>query len=61
MQYRLTFKFERETKNTGRFKECEADGSPAFSPKLDTVYLAKSAMPNGKIPQMLTLIVELPS
>ena len=49
----LTFKFNKETKNTLRFSEVVADDS---TPVIGELYVRKSAV-DGKTPKMLTLIV----
>lgn len=61
MKLSLMFAFERETKNTIRYQEVDTSGKPAFAPKLTTIYIQKSALPGGRIPQTLTVTVEEPT
>jgi hypothetical protein len=42
-----------------RFQEVGEDGKPAFAPSIGTVYIRKSALPDGKIPQMLTVTITI--
>ena len=49
----LRFAFEKETKGAVRFQEVGEDGKPAFAPSIGTLYIRKSALPDGKIPQTL--------
>lgn len=54
----LKFKIEKETKGAVRFQEVGEDGQPAFAPKIGTLYVKKSAFPNGKIVETLELSVK---
>ena len=53
----LRFAFEKETKGAVRFQEVGEDGKPAFAPSIGTLYIRKSALPDGKIPQTLTVTI----
>src|ERR1700735_1498234 len=53
----LRFAFEKETKGAMRFQEVGEDGKPAFAPSIGTLYIRKSALPDGKIPQTLTVTI----
>jgi hypothetical protein len=55
----LRFAFEKETKGAVRFQEVGEDGKPAFAPSIGTLYIRKSALPDGKIPQTLTVIITI--
>ena len=55
----LRFAFEKETKGAVRFQEVSEDGKPAFAPSIGTLYIRKSALPDGKIPQTLTVIITI--
>ena len=57
MNTKLKFAFEKETKGAVRYQEVGEDGAPAFAPQVGTLYVRKSAMPDGKIPK--TLIVTI--
>ena len=50
----LRFAFEKETKGAVRFQEVGEDGKPAFAPSISTLYIRKSALPDGKIPHGAT-------
>ena len=50
MNTELKFAFEKETKGTVRYQEVGDDGALAFAPQVGTLYVRKSAMPDGKIP-----------
>ena len=52
----LKFKFEKETKGAVRFQEVEGENNePAFAPKVGSLYVRKSALEAGKIPQYLVV------
>jgi len=53
----LRFAFEKETKGAVRFQEVGEDGKPAFAPSIGTLYIRKSALADGKIPQTLTVTI----
>ena len=55
----LRFAFERETKGAVRFQEIGEDGKPAFAPSTGTLYIRKSALADGKIPQTLTVTITI--
>jgi hypothetical protein len=55
----LRFAFEKETKGAVRFQEVSEDGKPAFAPSIGTLYIRKSALADGKIPQMLTVTITI--
>jgi hypothetical protein len=55
----LRFAFEKETKGAVRFHEVGEDGKAAFAPSVGTLYIRKSAPPDGKIPQMLTVTITI--
>ena len=55
----LRFAFEKETKGAVRFQEVGEDGKPAFAPSIGTLYIRKSALPDGKIPQVLTVTITI--
>jgi hypothetical protein len=55
----LRFAFEKETKGAVRFQEVGEDGKPAFAPSIGTLYIRKSALPDGKIPQTLTVMITI--
>jgi hypothetical protein len=54
MILKLKFKFEKETPGTVRYQEVGEDGNPASAPSVPTLYVRKSAMPDGKIPQHIS-------
>lgn len=58
MKLSLKFAFEKETKGAVRFQEVGEDGKPAFAPQIGTLYVRKSAMTDGKIPQTLNVTIE---
>jgi hypothetical protein len=55
----LRFAFEKETKGAVRFQEVGEYGKPAFAPSVGTLYIRKSALTDGKIPQSLTVTITL--
>ena len=55
----LRFAFEKETKGAVRSQEVGEDGKPAFSPSIGTLYIRKSALPDGKIPRTLTVTITI--
>ena len=55
----LRFSFEKETKGAVRFQEVGEDGKPAFAPSIGTLYIRKLALPDGKIPQTLTVTITI--
>lgn len=55
MRITLNFAFEKETKGAVRFQEVGPDGKPAFAPQIGTLYVRKSAMSDGRVPQSLAL------
>lgn len=55
----LRFAFEKETKGAVRFQEVSEDGKPAFAPSIGTLYIRKSALADGKIPQTLTVTITI--
>ena len=57
MNVTLNFVVEKETKGAVRFKEVDDTGADAFAPAVGTLYVRKSAMPGGKIPQKLTVTI----
>lgn len=57
MNTKLKFTFEKETKGAVRFQEVGDDGAPAFAPQVGTLYIRKSALPNGKIPKTLNVTI----
>jgi hypothetical protein len=57
MNTKLKFAFEKETKGAVRYQEVGDDGAPAFAPQVGTLYVRKSAMPAGKIPKPLVVII----
>lgn len=57
MNITLHFKAEKETKGAVRYAEVDANGAPAFAPQIGTLYVRKSAMTAGAVPQMLTVVV----
>ena len=54
----LRFAFEKETKGAVRFQEIGEDGKPGFAPSIGTLYIRKSALPDG-IPQTLTVTITI--
>ena len=42
-----------------RFQEVGEDGKPAFAPSIGTLYIRKSALADGKIPQTLTVTITI--
>ena len=57
MNHILRFIVEKETKGAVRYKEVDIDGADAFAPAVGTLYVRKSAMPSGKIPQELSVTI----
>ena len=57
MNTKLKFALEKETKGAVRYQEVGEDGAPAFAPQVGTLYVRKSAMPDGKIPKMLIVTI----
>lgn len=57
MNITLFFIVEKETKGAVRYKEVDGAGNDAFSPAVGTLYVRKSAMSAGKIPQKLTVTI----
>lgn len=57
MNSTLKFAVEKETKGAVRYQEVGDDGQPAFAPQVGTLYVRKSAMPNGKIPKILSVTI----
>jgi hypothetical protein len=55
MNTKLKFAFEKETKGAVRYQEVGDDGALAFAPQVGTLYVRKSAMPDGKIPKTLVV------
>jgi hypothetical protein len=55
----LRFALEKETKGAVRFQEVGEDGKPAFAPSVGTLYIRKSALPEAKIPQTLSVTISL--
>lgn len=53
----VLFKFEKETKGAVRYAEVDANGAPAFAPKIGTLYVRKTALPSTTIPQEVELTV----
>lgn len=53
MNHTIKFTFEKETKGAVRFQEVGDDGRPAFAPKVGTLYVRKSAIPDGNIPKLI--------
>ena len=53
----LKFTVEKETKGAVRCQEVDDDGAPALAPQVGTLYVRKSAMPDGKIPKTLIVTV----
>ena len=58
MNVMLKFAFEKETKGAVRYQEVGDDGAPAFAPHVGTLYVRKSAMPDGKIPKLLAVTIK---
>jgi hypothetical protein len=58
MNTTLKFAFEKETKGAVRYQEVGDDGAPAFAPQVGTLYVRKSAMPDGKIPKELSVTIK---
>jgi hypothetical protein len=58
-KFGLTVHFarERDTKGTIVFKEVNADGTEAFSPTVKSMYVAKHAFKDGKVPDNLTATI----
>ena len=54
---KLRFTVEKETKGAVRYQEVDAVNKPVFAPKIGTLYVRKSAMNNGSIPQVLDVTV----
>jgi hypothetical protein len=50
---------KRETKGAVRLQEVGEDGTPAFAPSIGTLYIRKSALPDGKMPQTLTVTITI--
>jgi hypothetical protein len=57
MNTKLKFAFEKETKGAVRYQEVGDDGALAFAPQVGTLYVRKSAMPDGKIPKTLVVTI----
>jgi hypothetical protein len=57
MTLTIKFKFEKETKGAVRYQEVGDNGEPAFSPSVGSLYVRKSALPGGKIPQDLHVTI----
>ncbi len=55
----VPIKETKETKGAVRFQEVGEDGKPAFAPSIGTLYIRKSALPDGKIPQTLTVTITI--
>jgi len=55
MHITLNFAVEKETKGAVRYAEVGADGKPAFAPQIGTLYVRKSAMSDGNVPQRLQI------
>lgn len=58
MNITLKFTFEKETKGAVRYQEVGDDGAPAFAPKVGTLYVRKTALPDGKIPKALFVAIK---
>lgn len=58
MNYTLYFAVKKETKGAVQYEEVNADGSPAFDPKVGTLYVRKSAM-GGAIRKQVTATITL--
>ena len=54
----LRFAFEKDQRR-GALPEVGEDGKPAFSPSIGTLYIRKSALPDGKIPRTLTVTITI--
>lgn len=52
------FTKEKETKGALRYQETDENGSPAFAPNIGTLYVRKSAMPDGKVPERIKVTLE---
>lgn len=57
MQVNLHFVVEKETKGAVRYKEVDEAGADAFAPAVGTLYVRKSAMSGGTIPQKLSVAI----
>jgi hypothetical protein len=57
MKATLKFAFEKETRGA-RYQEVGDDGAPAFAPQVGSLYVRKTAMPGGKIPNILIVTIE---
>jgi hypothetical protein len=57
MNHQLKFIVEKETKGAVRYKEVDDAGADAFAPIVGTLYLRKSGMPGGKIPQNVSVTI----
>ena len=57
MNTKLKFAFEKETKGAVRYQEVGDDGALAFAPQVGTLYVRKSALPDGKIPKTLVVTI----
>lgn len=57
MNFTIQFKFEKETKGAVRYMEVDESGKEAFAPQIGALYIRKSAMPGGKIPQVIQVMV----
>lgn len=57
MNLTLTFAFEKETKGAVRYQETDPDGTPAFAPKIGSLYVRKSALASSAIPRWITVVV----
>lgn len=58
MNHTLRFVVEKETKGAVRYKEVDLEGNDAFAPAVGTLYVRKSSMPGGKIPQELSVAIQ---
>jgi hypothetical protein len=58
MLHTICFAIEKETKGAVRYQEVEADGKPAFAPKVGTLYLRKTALPGRPLSRLLVTIME---
>lgn len=58
MKLDLRFEKEKETKGAVRYQEIDPDGKPAFAPQIGSLYIRKSAMVGGVVPERLVVTVE---
>lgn len=55
----LPFVIDKDTKNAVRYRQVNEDGSAPFTAAVETIYIRKFVMQQGKVPQKIRVSIRI--